>query len=342
MAVRAVRGAITVERNTDADILEGTREMLQAIIAENGIAHEDLISALFSVTKDLNAAFPAAAARQIGWNQVALMCTNEIDVPGSLARCIRVMVHFHTEKGNRDIRNVYLRGARSLRPDIHYSKGIAIAIDGPAGAGKSTVAKIISKNLGILYLDTGAMYRAAALKAIRLGISTKCAQELADMIRNVDIRIEYKGSEQRVLLDGVDVTNDIRTPEAGIGASDVSAVPAVRLKLVELQRDIAGKNDVVMDGRDIGTYVLPDARYKFFLTATVEERAKRRYLELLSKGMDNVSFEDVQKDIRYRDHNDSSRAFAPLKKAEDAVEIDTTGMDAESVAKKILAFVTGK
>ena len=216
---------------------------------------------------------------------------------------------------------------------------INIAIDGPAGAGKSTVAKNISRTLGIIYLDTGAMYRAVALKAIRSGLDTSDAESLASLVKEIDIRIEYKDSEQRIFMDGNDVSGQIRTPEVSIGASNVAAIPAVRIKLVELQRAIAEVNDVVMDGRDIGTYVLPDAKYKFFITASLEERSKRRYEELLVKGTNGTTFEEVMKDISYRDKNDSSRAFAPLSKAADAMEIDTTSLSPQEVADRILSYI---
>lgn len=216
---------------------------------------------------------------------------------------------------------------------------ICIAIDGPAGAGKSTVAKSISRQLGIIYLDTGAMYRTVALKAIRTGIGTKDGGKLSTLVDKIDIRIEYIGNEQRIYLDGNDVTEMIRTPEVSIGASDVSAVPAVRLKMVELQRAIARDNDVVMDGRDIGTFVLPEAKYKFFITASLEERAKRRFEEIKSKGTSKATFEEVMNDIAYRDKNDSTRAFAPLTKAADSVEIDTTELDPQQVVDKILCRI---
>ena len=215
---------------------------------------------------------------------------------------------------------------------------INIAIDGPAGAGKSTVAKNISGALGIIYLDTGAMYRAVALKAIRSGMDTKNADGLAELVKDIDIRIEYTGMEQRIFLDGADVSGLIRTPEVSIGASNVAVVPAVRIKLVELQRNIANSSNVVMDGRDIGTYVLPRAKYKFYLTASLEERARRRYDEMLAKGTD-ATFEEVMNDISFRDRNDSSRAFAPLSKAKDAVEINTTGIDPQEVTNMILSYI---
>lgn len=216
---------------------------------------------------------------------------------------------------------------------------INIAIDGPAGAGKSTVAKTISRMLGIIYLDTGAMYRTVALKAIKSGMDTKDAKSLALLVKDIDIRIEYQCCEQRIYLDGHDVSEQIRTPEVSIGASNVAVIPAVRVKLVELQREIALANDVVMDGRDIGTYVLPDAKYKFFLTASLKERAKRRYEELLVKNVNRITFQEVMDDIAFRDKNDSSRAFAPLSKAQDAMEIDTTSLNPQEVADRILSHI---
>ncbi len=216
---------------------------------------------------------------------------------------------------------------------------ISIAIDGPAGAGKSTIAKILSKTLNILYLDTGAMYRTVAIKAIREGIDTSNREQMSKLVEDIDIKVVYSGDIQHILLDGEDVTDLIRTPEVSIGASNVATVPAVRLKMVELQREIAKENSVVMDGRDIGTYVLPDAKLKFFLTASIEARAIRRYNELLSKGMTQTTLEDVKKDIAYRDKNDSSREFAPLSKASDAIEIDTTDMNIDQVVDKIMEYV---
>lgn len=211
----------------------------------------------------------------------------------------------------------------------------SIAIDGPAGAGKSTIAKRVSANLGFIYLDTGAMYRAVALKAIKNGIDTKSEQALANIIQSIDITISHENNLQKIYLDGVDVSEEIRTDEVSVGASNVAVFQEVRLKLVDLQRKIASDKDVVMDGRDIGSFVLPNANLKIFLTASVDERAKRRYNELVGKGYCS-KYEEVKADMVYRDNNDSSRAFAPLVKVDDAIEIDSTQLTVDDVVEKIL------
>lgn len=218
-------------------------------------------------------------------------------------------------------------------------KTLNIAIDGPAGAGKSTIAKIIASRLGIIYLDTGAMYRAAALKCLRDGIDTKDPDSVRKMVDLIDIKIVFSGDEQRILLDNEDVTGLLRTKDVTTASSDVAVVPEIRKKLVEIQRKIATEKSVIMDGRDIGSYVLPNAKYKFYLTATVEERAKRRYMEQIEKGMSSTDYDDVYKDIVYRDKNDSSREFAPLIKANGSIELDTTNMGIDQVADEILKIV---
>jgi cytidylate kinase len=216
---------------------------------------------------------------------------------------------------------------------INMSK--SIAIDGPAGAGKSTIAKRVSAELDFIYLDTGAMYRAVALKAINNGISTKDQEALSNIIKDIDIAISHENNSQRIFLDNIDVSEAIRTPEVSAGASDVAVFQEVRLKLVDLQRKIAADKDVVMDGRDIGSYVLPNANLKIFLTADVDERARRRYDELVQKGH-NVALNDVKADMVTRDKNDSSRAFAPLIKAVDAIEVDSTAVTIDEVVERII------
>ena len=208
---------------------------------------------------------------------------------------------------------------------------IRVAIDGPSGAGKSTIAKAVAKRLGIDYIDTGAMYRAIGYKAEKLGIGASDRAALDAMLADTDI--DFSGGT--ILLDGEDVGGLIRTPAVSKAASLYSALPEVREKLVEIQRNMAREKSVIMDGRDIGTNVLKDAEYKFFLTASAEERAKRRCEELLQKG-EEVSFDEVLRDIEVRDHNDSTRKLNPLRKAEDAVEIDSTGMSIEDVVDSVL------
>lgn len=214
---------------------------------------------------------------------------------------------------------------------------ITIAVDGPAGAGKSSVSKEIAKRLGIIYIDTGAMYRAASLYAIEKGIKI-CEENMKKCLDEIDISIGYDERGQRIYLNGKDVSERIREKDVSIGASDVAVIPAVRLKLVELQRNLAKKESVIMDGRDIGTYVLPDANVKIFLTATSQERAKRRCLEMEQKGME-CDFEEVKKDIEYRDKQDSSREFAPLKQAEDAILVDSSDMSFEEVVERIIGII---
>ncbi len=212
---------------------------------------------------------------------------------------------------------------------------INIAIDGPAGAGKSTIAKAVAKALGIYYLDTGAMYRAVAYAAVKEGADIGDQKQVEELIGKVDLRTEYDNGDQVVLLAGENVMPYIRTPEISKAASDISAYPCVRLKLAAMQREVAQKYDVVLDGRDIGTFVLPDASYKFFLTGDAEVRARRRCLELEEKGIKRA-FDNVLSEMIKRDANDSARSFAPLKKADDAVLIDTTNMNADEVLEAVL------
>ena len=200
---------------------------------------------------------------------------------------------------------------------------INVAIDGPAGSGKSTVARAAAKELGFIYVDTGALYRTVGLNALRKGLDTKDAASVGETLDKITVELKFVDGEQQVLLNGENVSGLIRTPEASMAASNVSAIPAVRSFLFDLQRNIAKENSCIMDGRDIGTVVLPDAKVKIFLTATPEKRAKRRYDELIEKGS-NVKYEDVLKELIERDYNDSHREIAPLKPAEDSVITDTT------------------
>ncbi len=213
-----------------------------------------------------------------------------------------------------------------------------IAIDGPAGAGKSTIAKRAAAGLGFLYVDTGAMYRAIALGLLRMGTDISSEEALSDALSRIEVGLSYENGVQKVLLNGEDVTPLIRTEEVSNMASSAAAVPQVRAKLTQLQRGIAGREDVLMDGRDIGTVILPDAQLKIYLTASVETRARRRYKELCEKGEAAV-FEEIAADIRERDYRDMHRETAPLCQAEDAVRIDSSDMTIEEVTARILSLV---
>jgi len=214
---------------------------------------------------------------------------------------------------------------------------INIAIDGPAGAGKSTVARAVAKKLGILYLDTGAMYRAMALKAMREGIDPNDKEQVLPLLECTEIYAKNIGGTQHTYLDGEDISGLIRTPEISRGASDISAIPDVRIKLAQIQRNIAHTSDVVMDGREIGSYVIPECENKFYVTASVDERARRRLLELKEKGRDNgMTAEDMAKDIAERDYNDSHRAFAPLLRLPEAILIDTTDLTIDEAVNAVL------
>lgn len=211
---------------------------------------------------------------------------------------------------------------------------IRIAVDGPSGSGKSTIAKLIAKRLSIDYVDTGAMYRAIGYKIIRENIDLLNESQIKDMLNHTVIDF----SDGNIILDGIIVNDKIRTPEITKVASDASALKDVREKLVALQRKMGQVKSLVMDGRDIGTNVFPDAEYKFFVTASSEERARRRWAELLEKG-ENVDLAQVEADINQRDYNDSTRKLNPLKKASDAIELDTTELSIEETVQKILEVI---
>ena len=216
---------------------------------------------------------------------------------------------------------------------------IAIAIDGPSGAGKSSLVRRCAAAFGFVYVDTGAIYRTVGLAALRRGIDRRDEEAVRALLPELAIEMRYNDAgEQRMYLNGEDVSTEIRLPEVSICASDVSALPAVRAFLLEMQRKMAREHDVIMDGRDIGTVVLPDAELKIFLTASAEARAERRLKELLGKGVE-ASFEEVLRDIRYRDEQDSGRAAAPLKAAEDAVPVDTTEIDFEASFRLLCSVI---
>lgn len=220
--------------------------------------------------------------------------------------------------------------------------GINIAIDGPGGAGKSTVARAVAKQLGFIYVDTGAIYRAIGLKFVRTGKSFT-NENIISVLPGTELSLTHIDGEQHIIIDGEDVSSFIRTQEISSAASKVSAVPEVRAFLLDLQRNIARKNNVIMDGRDVGTVILPNAEVKIFLTANVEVRARRRHRGLMAKGLETPdTFERVLKEVAERDKADSERATAPLKPAEDAVLVDTSDMDFEQSVQTVINIIRRK
>lgn len=217
----------------------------------------------------------------------------------------------------------------------------AVAIDGPSSAGKSTVAREVAKRLGLIYVDTGALYRAVGYYAVTHNADTKSAEQVVPLLKDVELSLCYDDNGvQQVYLNGNNVSAEIRLPEISMAASDVSAIPEVRTFLLSLQRDIAEKNNVIMDGRDIATVILPNADVKIFLTADVAARARRRYKELLEKGV-KVEYADVEQDIIARDYQDSNRKTAPLKPSEQSIIVDNTGFCLEQSVKRVIDIIEG-
>lgn len=214
----------------------------------------------------------------------------------------------------------------------------AIAIDGPAGAGKSTIARRAAKELGFIYVDTGALYRAVGFFMLQKGVDPENSAAVCPLLNNISVSLAYENGEQKVILCGQDVSGEIRSAEVSMAASKVSAIPEVRKFLFSLQQDIAKTHNVVMDGRDIGTVVLPDAQVKIFLTASAEDRARRRYEEMLQTGM-TANYEDVLNDLKQRDYNDTHRAVAPLVAADGAKVIDTTGNTLEQSVEQLVTII---
>lgn len=325
--MRAIRGATTIEKDCAEEIRAAVAELLGAIKEKNALAPEDIICILLSNTSDIVSYYPAKAAREAGFSFCALYSSAEPAITGSLRLCIRVMV---LADGDAAPKHIYLRGAANLRKDLHK---FAVALDGPSGSGKSTAAKLLAKELNVLYLDTGAMYRACALKALKDGVLfTDGAVEA--LTPSIDLRIAYENGAQHTYLDGKDVSEEIRRPEVSMAASKISAFSCIREKMVDMQRKIAAEQSCVLDGRDIGTVVLPNAEFKFFITADAATRAQRRGKELAEKGF-AVDLEKLQKEIEERDRNDSTRSNSPLRRAEDAVLVDTSDMTIDEVVSYI-------
>lgn len=334
--MKAIRGATTVSSDTPEQIRERVKELLLEIREKNNLSVGDIICIMFSTTGDIRSFFPAKAAREAGFSSCALYSSLEPDIEGALDKCIRVMLLVAADTPPK---HVYLHRAKSLRSDI--SKIINIAVDGPAGSGKSTVSKAVAEKLDILYLDTGAMYRAVALKCIRKNLDYADKDAVGQLVDNIDLKIDYRDGKQLTFLDGEEVSGQLRTPQVSMLASYVSAFSSVRNKMVQLQREIAESVSCILDGRDIGSNVLPDCEHKFYVTASPEIRAKRRYEEDRTKG-GTQSYETILKEINERDSQDKNRAVAPLKIAEGAIKIDTSYMTVNEVVELILSKIQEK
>lgn len=332
-----IRGATTIERDSKEEIFSSVKTLLDEIFEKNALKKEEVSGFLFSLTTDIHSYHPAKAAREAGYDFAPLFAAIEPEIDGGLERCIRLMLF--TERKEKEVKHIYQKGAKILRKDI--SEIYNIALDGPAGSGKSTIAKILAKDYNILYLDTGAMYRACGLKALRLGIDPKDRDAVEKMLPELNVKVEYSGGAQHTILDGEDVSSAIRENAVSMAASSISAHPAVRVKMVERQREIAKSMSCVLDGRDIGSTVLPDAKFKFYITADSKIRAMRRFKELQERG-ENVEFEKLHAEIVARDKQDSEREFSPLVCADDAVVIDTSEMDVESVVAAVKAVIQSR
>ena len=317
--MKAIRGATTVEKDEAENIKQRVKELLTEIKNANNLNEDNMIFILFSNTADIRSFYPAKAAREAGFFSCALYSSLEPEIENSLNKCIRIMVLADISTKPK---HIYLHNAAALRKDLTT---INIAVDGPAGSGKSTVSELIAKRLNILHLDTGATYRAVAFACKKHKIDFYDEQQVKANIDKFNIEIKYLNNKQSTMLDNIDISDMIRTPEMSLAASTVSAYKCVRDTMVELQRKFASSNSCILDGRDIGSNVLPNAQFKFFLTASAEIRAKRRVAENQTKNI-NQPFDIVLADIMLRDKQDSMRKFAPLVCADDAIKIDTSDM----------------
>ena len=333
-----IRGATTIERDSKEEISVAVKEMLEEVFTVNHLQKEEVKGFLFSLTSDIRAYHPAKAAREAGFDFAPLFAAVEPDINGGLTLCIRLML-FTDLAEERAVKHIYQRGAKVLRKDI--SEILNIALDGPAGSGKSTVAKTLAKDYNILYLDTGAMYRACGLKALRMGVDPKDGAGVEKILHLMDVKVEYRDGKQHTMLDGEDVSLAIRENRVSMAASDISAHPCIRVKMVEMQRKIAKSMSCVLDGRDIGSKVLPDAKFKFYITADSKVRAMRRYKELVNAGK-TVDFDTLHQEIVLRDKQDSEREHSPLVCADDAVIVDTSEMTIEQVVATIKSCIQSK
>lgn len=327
--MKIIRGAIDVSNNTQEAIESAARELLNAIVERNELHREEVEGIFFTLTKDLTAANPAKTARE--FTNASLMCFQEADIEGGMEMCLRAAVFAETDKKIP----VYLGKAKLLRPDLIIDgKKIQIAVDGPAGSGKSTISKIIADKLNIIYIDTGAMYRAVTYAALNRELDLQDEVKISELSESLSIDFRDKS----IFLDGKNIDKEIRENMVSRNVSKVSAYARVRKRLVDLQRLFSEKKSVIMDGRDIGTVVFPNADFKFYLDASAEIRGKRRFLELREKG-EHIPLEKIIEEIKTRDLSDSQRENSPLRKAEDAIIIDTGDMTVEEVVREIIKRV---
>ncbi len=338
MNICSIRGAITIEENTKESIIKNTEELLKQILYKNDIKIDDIINIIFTATNDITKAYPAIGARNIGITNCAIMCFQELFIEDSLPMCIRAMLTVNTNKTKEEILHIYLKDAKKLRPDLIKNSFIAVAIDGPAGAGKSTISNLIAKEINFTYIDTGAMFRAVAYYLLQNKINYENKDKIINCLNNIDINIKFEDFKQQIYLNNKNITKEIRTQEISKIASFVAQIQEVRQKLINIQKNLAQNKNVIMDGRDIGTNVLPDANLKIYLDASIEKRAKRRFEELFSKDK-NIKYEDILLNIKERDKLDKERKIAPLIKASDAIYIDTSELDIYEVSEKIINLI---
>lgn len=328
----AIRGAVDAQ-NTASSIINQSKILLEEIIRVNKLDKKEIKCILFTATQDIDKAYPALAARYIGLNDTALVCLNEMLVEGQMQGVIRTTIFYNDDINKTDI---YLGKTKSLRKDKYMDNNIKIAIDGPTSAGKSTIAKLLAQKLKINYVDTGSMYRALTLKVLNNNTDPKSEKDVVAIADKT--KIDY--FENHIFLDGLCVDDKIRNELIDKNVSYVCQYRDVRKRLVSLQKEIASKSSVIMDGRDIGTVVLKDANYKFFLTASADVRAKRRYKEYIEKGLE-VNFEDIKNDLIRRDDYDSHREVDPLVKASDAIEVNTDDKNIEETVELMLSYING-
>lgn len=337
MQLLSIRGA-TVCQDTVGSIEGATSRLFKEILKQNDFEVSEVSAIFVSMTRDLVACFAARGLREY---DIPLFSSVEPAIKGSLKHCVRLLVQVYCDAGIK-AHHVYMGGAKTLRPD---KSKFVVAMDGPAGSGKSTLAKLVAQKLGVVHLDTGALYRAAAIKLINTGVYQESLpldlHRLPEVLLNTTIKMHYDTSTPRVYLDGVDVSNSIREPNISRITSIVAGNSELRQFLNKIQSQVASQQSCVIDGRDIGTVIAPDAEFKFFVKASEHERAVRRHNELLRKGQD-ITLDTVLKEMKQRDINDSTREVAPLYQAHDATLVDTTNKSVSQSLSYIMRCIYSK